>query len=162
MDNDCRICGKTKAITEFVKDSTRPLGVTNECKDCKHARDAEYRSKPEVRVAKCAWQRSNGHNYRGKYPAAKYKATMDAWHMRNPDAGKAYKRLHAAIDRGEMPRAKDCTCVRCGNIANDYHHHNGYGRGHELDVIAICKSCHRKEHSPYEWPAELEQQQPFV
>ena len=44
----------------------------------------------------------------------------------------------AQIRAGELPRAKDCTCVDCGAQAHDYDHRH-YLR--PLDVQPVCRSC---------------------
>jgi len=158
--NDCRTCGETKPVTEFHRNKRQPNGYHFECKECKRVRDAEYRSRPEVaarrQVQSLEYGRAFGHLYRGKYEIdwTKYQGTVNQWHSSHPRARRAYKKLHVAIQSGQMPKADTCACVRCGQRAKEYHHHNGYGDGHELDVIALCKSCHRREHSPYPWPEQ--------
>ncbi len=49
-----------------------------------------------------------------------------------------------AIRRGHLQKPTELVC-QCGKQAKQYHHYKGYRR-HELDVIALCISCHRKAH----------------
>ncbi len=60
-------------------------------------------------------------------------------------ANRAYRR---AVRSGRLVPADDC--AHCGVAATSVrhagHHHRGYGRGHELDVIWLCPSCHARAH----------------
>ena len=72
-------------------------------------------------------------------------ASASAKHRkRHPQKAKARSRLSSAIASGKMRPAKLRTCVECGRAAESYHHHKGYAEGYELDVIAVCNSCHRR------------------
>lgn len=51
--------------------------------------------------------------------------------------------LHQVL-KGAMPKAAVCRCVHCGEQAADYHHHKGYAPAQYLDVIPVCKRCHRR------------------
>ena len=46
---------------------------------------------------------------------------------------------------GRLPRPRDVACTGCGAQAAEYHHHKGYAPEHRLDVVAVCRSCHRRE-----------------
>lgn len=59
--------------------------------------------------------------------------------------GHAYTVLRDAIQHGILPPATTQTCA-CGRQARNYHHANGYENGHEVDVVPMCVSCHRKAH----------------
>lgn len=50
------------------------------------------------------------------------------------------------VKKGRMTRAADLPCRDCGGNADEYHHHLGYSRGHWLDAVPLCKSCHVKRH----------------
>ncbi len=54
--------------------------------------------------------------------------------------------LRKAVITGELPNIKTQICVDCGEPADDYHHHNGYEPEHWLDVIPLCRTCHRNRH----------------
>lgn len=45
---------------------------------------------------------------------------------------------------GKLPRAKDLSCVDCGNMANEYDHHMGYDEENWLNVEPVCYNCHQK------------------
>lgn len=59
---------------------------------------------------------------------------------------RASEAVRQAIRRGDLCPVDECACVACGLPAQDYHHHLGYEDSHLLDVVPLCKSCHRKEH----------------
>lgn len=54
--------------------------------------------------------------------------------------------LRKAVRRGIVKPAHQQDCILCGRRAQDLHHHNGYDREHWLDVVPLCKACHRKQH----------------
>lgn len=81
------------------------------------------------------------------------------WLKANPDKQRRYQRNHAikhpegylarlavrlAVLRGELPPVKTLQCSNCPNSARDYHHHRGYAQEHWLDVIPVCRHCHKK------------------
>ena len=57
---------------------------------------------------------------------------------------KAHDAIRFATRDGVLPKIETRRCS-CGNWAAHYHHHRGY-KGHELEVIPLCISCHKKEH----------------
>jgi hypothetical protein len=60
----------------------------------------------------------------------------------------AYRRYRAAIRSGRLVPDDECAhCgVMAGRIRHAGHHHNGYGPGHELDVIWLCPADHARAH----------------
>lgn len=48
-----------------------------------------------------------------------------------------------AIKRGKLFRAP---CQVCGETVAEAHHFLGYDKGHELDVIWLCREHHRRAH----------------
>ena len=56
-----------------------------------------------------------------------------------------------AIKRGELPKAQDNQCAKCGETAVAYHHHRGYKTEHFLDVIPLCPRCHLTVEDQTEW-----------
>lgn len=143
---DCPVCDKTKSVSEFHKNRTTADGYNGECKECKKARDTEYRSRPEVRARRNkqsrVYSRLFGYLYRGKYDVdwSKYRETQKAWLARNPDADRAFGKLHRAIKAKAIPKATDCACVNCGRAAEIYRWPNGYSE--ELNVVAMCHECY--------------------
>lgn len=59
-------------------------------------------------------------------------------------AGRAVGRVQAAIKAGRLVRQP---CVDCGATEKvQAHHHNGYDREHELDVVWLCRPHHMQRH----------------
>lgn len=54
--------------------------------------------------------------------------------------------LNYAIRRGKLPKVSTLICTDCGSPACHYHHHLGYEKEHWLDVIPLCRGCHRRRH----------------
>lgn len=57
----CKKCRLVKPLSEFTCDSSKPDGHRNECRDCKHAVAAEYRSGrlEDIRVKSAKWRTEN-------------------------------------------------------------------------------------------------------
>lgn len=70
---------------------------------------------------------------------------------------KAQRAVIRAVLKGEMPAAADQACARCGRPAAHLHHHHGYEEGHRLDVVPLCRSCHRLIH-----PGEVRTRRPRI
>ena len=49
----------------------------------------------------------------------------------------------SAVKHGLLPRPATIPCVDCGKPAQEYHHHLGYAPEHWLNVVAVCRTCHR-------------------
>ena len=63
----------------------------------------------------------------------------------HPGHWRAKNAVSHAIRAGKLPRADSLLCMNCFEQAKDYHHPN-YEPEHWLDVIPVCKKCHRKIH----------------
>jgi len=59
---------------------------------------------------------------------------------------KAREALTNAIHTGKIERATKFKCAKCGNSANEYHHHKGYEKEQWLEVMPICYQCHKDIH----------------
>lgn len=59
----------------------------------------------------------------------------------NKIAGKAHCAVANAIKRGDLPSAKLCKCVDCGNPATMYEHRD-YSK--PLDVEPVCWRCNSR------------------
>lgn len=140
----CSKCKTIKPIDDFPIDKRRIDGHTSPCKICHNKTGREYRSSPDGKVHQRAYEKQR-RLIRKLDPG--YIESQLAWYNRNPLAMKARRKVHAAIRKGIIQKASECICAKCGNQARHYHHRNGYEEGHELDVIALCSSCHRIAHN---------------
>ena len=86
---------------------------------------------------------------RNRTPGGKEKHCQQAKRFRlaNPDKAKAASAVSNAVQSGKMPHASTKTCVRvgCDKQAEHYHHPN-YEKQHRLDVMSVCRACHRETH----------------
>ncbi len=84
--------------------------------------------------------------YLERYPERRA-ATAQAYRDRNRERTRELVRIYSkvlyAVRTGKLTR-QPC---HCGEVRVHAHHHNGYGPGHELDVVWLCPKHHRKEHS---------------
>lgn len=64
----------------------------------------------------------------------------------NPIEHKARRVVWLAVARNDIPPAKDCICFDCGNPAQHYHHQS-YEEKDWLNVVPLCRSCHRLRHA---------------
>jgi hypothetical protein len=63
----------------------------------------------------------------------------------HPERILAKKAVHEAIRRKQIAPAKKCKCADCGKQAHHLHHES-YAEEQRLNVIPLCRSCHRKRH----------------
>lgn len=127
----CYRCDKVKPIEMFRKESRRPDGHGYICRECKQKADKEYRERYDAL-----------HNIAKRV----YRQAASPYPSHQPDARKAHNLVLRAIQRGDLPRVTERACAHCGKDATEYHHHNGYDPGYELDVIPLCHSCHKFAH----------------
>lgn len=94
----------------------------------------QYREKNRKKLRKyCmlynrAWRKKNKSN------------TSKKWKARNPDKVHAHNKLYYAVKTGKI---KKLPCEKCGR-EKSVGHHPDYLK--PLNVIWLCKICHRKEH----------------
>ena len=63
--------------------------------------------------------------------------------LRYPEKLRARRLVQYQVSAGRFPPANTMVCDICQEaLAAHWHHHNGYGPGHEIDVIAVCTQCH--------------------
>lgn len=60
---------------------------------------------------------------------------------------RAHKAVENAVRSGKLLPATAFVCAYCQNTqATEYHHHNGYDDAHKIDVVPICRGCHKTCH----------------
>ena len=67
----------------------------------------------------------------------------ERYHRRHPNRNKANKQVTKAIKAGILPPAETEFCFACGSDAHHYHHVD-YSK--PMEVIPVCRSCHRQWH----------------
>lgn len=69
--------------------------------------------------------------------------------LNHPEHYKARREVSNAIRNKKLKSPKGLICSKCNDEkAKHYHHYNGYGKEQRLDIIPLCISCHKKEHTP--------------
>ena len=161
-------CSNTKIekpLTEFYKDRSRADGHQCPCKICQNEVFQHYRKTPQRKLAVKRYTESpNGKITRSNYsksPQSKayhqrYRNTDECratqriaqrnYRRKYRDRAKATRVLRYQIEKGLIPPASNFLCLRCERQAQDYHHHLGYAPEHRLDVVPLCKPCHRHIH----------------
>lgn len=71
----------------------------------------------------------------------RHSPTSPAHNYRNRSSAVNY-----AIRAGLLPRPDTLQCHFCPAQAFQYHHYLGYKIEHRLDVLPVCKRCHREAH----------------
>jgi hypothetical protein len=121
----CAKCNKEKHEQEFGKDSKRNDGLRCYCRHCTSIIDKE-------------WRASNPEKYKKMFTEGKKRMTQ-----KYPMKRKARTAVNNAVRDGIIPKVGTLQCVECDTVAEQYHHHNGYDKQHWLDVIPVCRGCHK-------------------
>lgn len=162
----CNKCGVWYPATPeyFYTIKSRNNAIRNPCKNCGKASWREYNKSEQGKTAKEKWEKSHPEkrkgykqDYRNNHPDAaslsneKYSEShrkeqserSQQYAKENPHKRAAHMAVKSAVRRKDLPPIKTVQCVICGKPAQDYHHWS-YEPEHWLDVIPVCKSCHRK------------------
>jgi len=66
----------------------------------------------------------------------------------NLDKHAAYSAVLRAVKSGRLVRLETCPkCNKPGRV--EAHHHKGYSKEFQLDVVWLCKKCHHEEHEEH-------------
>lgn len=142
MVKPCIICGDEKPLSEYYAHPQMADGHVNKCKPC-------YRE--SVRLNRLRrwkhyddYERMRGGNRKRRKPA-RY------GYRPNPQHEEARTMVSVAVRKGELTRPE--SCQKCGKIPGrdpgaGRHiegHHRDYNK--PLEVMWLCRSCHRREHA---------------
>lgn len=154
----CSHCKETfPATNEFFNRNKSTLdGLFHWCKRCKREHDRDYRKSAKGKVTRSRNRKTEkskvSQRIRSKRFAQTEKGRLHAIRSaekarkEHPERTKARKEVQKAIQRKEIPKAKELTCAKCGLPARHYHHRNGYEPEHWFDIIPLCQQCHTAEH----------------
>jgi hypothetical protein len=138
----CSKCKQIKFFSDFSEDRRKRDGLQSCCKNCHNATQKIYRQTETgseyYRLYKRTYQQTkNGKdvNHRADH---KYR-------RQHPEKCKARDAVKYAIKCGRLAPPTNLKCQHCGVQAQQYHHPS-YKKEHWLDVIPLCKPCHRKTH----------------
>lgn len=120
----CSKCKQVKPLSEFHRNRSKASGVDSICKAC-------ARSRSKLRI-----------NYHREYRQTEKGKAAEARRPYNPAKKKVNNKINQLVRMGRMPRVSTLRCIECNEQAQEYHHHNGYGEAHQLDVVPLCRHCH--------------------
>lgn len=122
-DRTCTACKKFKAADAFQ-------GRQSACRSCMNERGYKYKRGPGRKAHNLRMAEYNRHRWNNDPEFRKRHLARCA--------------VTQAVRRGALERPK--RCPRCGRKTVIHgHHHKGYDKKHELDVVWLCARCHRKE-----------------
>lgn len=115
--------------------------ITCDCGTCKKCKKRAYmrrylRDHPE-KNDKAGWRARNP----GRHTRQKSRTENTP-----PAKRRAQNAVASALRNGTLTRPS--SCERCARTCKPVAHHRDYDR--PLEVEWICRSCHGREHSPYE------------
>lgn len=139
--SDCHLAGVPQPLGDFYKRKNSSDGRKSECAGC--SRKDNYRNRKMGRSGEYDWeyQKAWAKTKKGKMSR---KRSMSKWRKRNPEKVKAERMTFSKVMSGAIRSARESKCVECGEQAVHLHHHNGYEEEHLLDVIPVCRICHKK------------------
>ena len=151
----CPKCSQTKPVTEFSCDRSARDGLYARCKHCDSERSRkDYALNRSARRARRrAYNAAHAEELRAYFRdyyivnAGELRARRHDYHTSNPDKIAGKKAVKQAIQQSILPSLHTQACAACGGQATDYHHHAGYAPENQLDVIALCRSCHKLAHA---------------
>ena len=148
ITKNCRACKRTKPIAEFYKEKSNKDGHRNKCKTCHLKYMKEYHQTKKGKVAQRKGQARYRKTDKNKAAQKRYwqsekgKVVQKRFRVLCPEHYKAKSSVNNAVKLGKLLSVSSLTCYYCGTKAEQYHHPS-YEPKHHLDVIPVCKKCHR-------------------
>ena len=137
MDRICCRCKQDKPISEYYKDRRKKDGHRFECKKCSKEYDSTEIRRIKNKESSRKWRQTE----EGK--AASIRGNK-IHKKRYPEHARARQMIRNNINRGKIPHASELRCIKCDNQAQEYHHHLGYSPEQSLNVVALCRMCHKQ------------------
>lgn len=158
----CFRCKESKPITQFGQSKANKDGLCSYCFGCSREYQRDYRQtkkgKQVQRAARLKYRSSEKgkltqerRNERQRSPEylVKILKRQKEYRQNNLEKvrarGRAYIAVNRAVSRGDLLPVSEQKCNQCDDRATDYHHWS-YLPEHWLDVIPLCRSCHKKLH----------------
>lgn len=146
----CLKCKQIKPFSEYYPHRTQKYGVRCWCKVC----EQQYRQSEKGKAAKKRYGQSEKNKCVQKRYNKRYSQTEKGkvsrrksalrYFIRYPKRRKAKAAVNYAVRIGKIPCIKTRRCYSCFGQAQQYHHYKGYERKFWLDVIPVCRKCHKK------------------
>lgn len=163
----CNRCHQVKDESEFHKDRTRVDGLAYVCKTCKLEQSRRYRDTNHDLVLERQRQykadnkdkikdyyqqnrekiTTQQREYRKRTPAAlqRLRDRVRRYYEKYPERELAAKAVQEAVHQGRLKPASKQKCADCGKKAHHLHHES-YEPGEWLNVVPLCRLCHKKRH----------------
>jgi hypothetical protein len=128
----------------------RVAGGEKWCTGCKAWHPAAVfvvdRSRWDGRATKCRdHTRRQPRQFALRFPRRRWLAPT-----RDGDKRQARSRVNFLVTAGRLPDPNTVACTDCGHAwrkgerRHEYDHYLGYGAAHQLDVQAVCTTCHAR------------------
>lgn len=128
----CNKCNELKPTDQFY-------GYSHECKDCTRIRLHKWRASEVGKESRKREHKKYGQTEHGR---AAMRRKSNKYKKARPEETKARMMVNNRIYKGTLERPT--TCSKCGSTQGMIEaHHHSYAREHWLDVIWVCKPCHR-------------------
>lgn len=141
----CSMCREVLPLDSFYDGKDTRDGKRSECKSCFNRDIMERRKTPQGHAVFIRAKRKYNAQPESRQKHTEYMRnvrTTGRWYKQE----NARKRLWDAVLRNGFPRPTEHKCANCGAQAQEYHHES-YEREHWLDVVPLCRKCHRSRHS---------------
>lgn len=163
LDPECRLAGEEQPLENFYPSKNGKFGRRPRCIECCKRRQntdehralvrkstLEYIHTDEGKAVRKAYSLSEAGRAAQKLANQNYSRSEKQqekdrkYKTFHPNKVAARNEVNKAKLSGKLPYPKQLLCVVCGKPANEYHHFKGYDPEHWLDVIAVCRKCHRE------------------
>lgn len=135
----CITCKQSKPLSEFYKALNRKDSHQTCCKSCQRAYRKTKKGKSVNRKADNKYRQTE----KGKISR---RVWQNQFHAHNPNYQRALSAVNYAVRTGKLPQPDSLQCHYGEHPAQEYHHYKGYEPEHRLDVVPVCRKCHRKIH----------------
>jgi hypothetical protein len=140
MNKKCHTCGNILPLEAFHLNRAMADGHSTRCKACKKEYDAAQLDR-RLELERQRRKTSEGKEVRRR-------ANWNA-RQRHPDQVKAHQAVTNAVRDGKLPHISTQECEKCGAEAQEYHHRY-YDLDSWLNVVPLCRECHRSIHESAE------------
>ncbi len=145
-------CGETD-------ESMFPPKSKYQCRACGTAQSYRWYTAnraPQAQL-RIEWRRVHPTNHNGRYTNSseedkkKIQAISRRWYLEHPEANHAHNKIKALRKRGLLVNAAYCSV--CDKECKTVAHHKDYSK--PLEVIFVCRSCHKIIHLPLDKTDEV-------
>ena len=136
----CKACMKIRNKANYKKDKWRDYYLDNKERYDDYQYDYYKKNKEKIDIRCKAYNKA--------HPDKMYENSL-RWRNENKEKSRAHAAMWNAIRNGSLIKLEVCEC--CGRVEDDttiidgHHHHDNYVEK-PLDILWLCRSCHRRYH----------------